>query len=95
MQWLLQVDLIRAPKEALTFVTPKGRVFPWKLMPFGVMNAPALFQKLMNEILYILRRRSLVQDVVPRRAKMEAHMDSKKKCFSNALRHTLVVLEMH
>ena len=39
-----QVDLI----------TPQGRVFKWKVMPFGVANAPALFQELMNKILSIL-----------------------------------------
>ena len=38
-----QVDLTRAAKELLAFVTPKGRVFRWKVMPFGVANAPALF----------------------------------------------------
>ena len=39
-----QVDLTRGAQELLAFVTPKGRVFRWKVMPFGVANAPALFQ---------------------------------------------------
>ena len=56
-----QVDLIAADQELLAFITPKSRVFKWKVMPFGVANAPALFQELMNKILYILRRRPLVQ----------------------------------
>ena len=45
-------------------VTPQGRVFRWKVMPFGVANAPTLFQGLMNKILYVLRRRPLVQEPV-------------------------------
>ena len=54
-----QVDLTAAAQELLAFITPKGRVFKWKVMPFGVANAPALFQELMNKVLYILRRRPL------------------------------------
>ena len=52
-----QVDLTAAAQELLAFITPKCLVFKWKVTPFGVANAPALFQELMNEILYIVRRR--------------------------------------
>ena len=54
-----QVDLTAAAHEMLAFITPKGRVFKWTVMLFGVANAPALFQELMNKILYILRRKPL------------------------------------
>ena len=70
-----QVDLTRAAQELLAFVTPKGRVFCWKVMPYGVVNASALFQELMNKILYILRRSPPVQVLVSRRAEMEAHIE--------------------
>ena len=72
---LWQVDLTRAAQELLAFVTPKRRVFHWKVMPCRVRNAPALFQELMNKILYILRRRPLVQGLVSCGAQMEAHID--------------------
>ena len=62
-------------QELLAFVTRKGRVFRWKVMPFGAANAPALFQELMNKILYILRHRPVVHELVSRGAEMEAHMD--------------------
>ena len=31
-----QVDLTRVAQELLAFVTPKGCVFRWKVMPFGL-----------------------------------------------------------
>ena len=43
-----QVDLTPNAQELLAFITPLGRVFKWKVMPFGVANAPALFQELMK-----------------------------------------------
>ena len=40
---LKRVDLTPNAQELLTFITPQGRVFKWKVMPFGVAKAPALF----------------------------------------------------
>ena len=60
-----QLDLTAAAQKLLAFITPKGRVFQWKVMPFGSANAPALFQELMNKFLYILRRRKMHKDAPP------------------------------
>ena len=38
-----QGDLTRAGQEMLAFVTLKGGIFSWKVMPFTVTNAPAFF----------------------------------------------------
>ena len=87
-----QVHLTQAAEELPAFVTPKGRVFPWKVMPFGVANAPALVQDLMNKILYILRRRPLVQELVSRRAEMEAHIDD-VSLGTNTLEDSILLLQ--
>ena len=76
-----QVDLTAAAEELLAFITlTKGRVFKWKVMLFGVANAPAVLQELMNKILYILRRRPLVQELISRGAEMEAHIYPRGPC---------------
>ena len=46
------VDLTRAAQELLAFVTAKGRVFRWKVMPFSIANGPPVFQERMNAIPY-------------------------------------------
>ena len=70
-----QVDLTPNAQELLAFITPQRRVLKWKVMPFGVANAPAVFQEMMNKILSILRRRPVVQELISRGAQMEAHID--------------------
>ena len=70
-----QVDLTPNAHGILAFITPQGRVFKWKVMPFGVANAPAPFQELMNKILSILCRRPVVQELISRDAHMEPHID--------------------
>ena len=54
---------------------PQRMVFKWSVMPFCVANTPALFQELMNNILSILRRSPVVQELISRGAEMEAHRD--------------------
>ena len=69
-----QVDLTPNAQVLLAFITPQGRVFSWKVMPFGVANAPALFQELLTNILSILRRRPVVQELISQGAQIEAHI---------------------
>ena len=88
-----QVDLTAAAQELLAFTTPKGPVFKWKVMPFGVANAPALFQELMNKILYTLRRRPLVQELISRGAEMEAHIDDVSLDTNSQKDHVLLLRE--
>ena len=88
-----QVDLTSADQELLAFKTPKGRVFKWKVMPFGVANAPALFQEVRNKILYILGRRPLVQELISQGAEMEAHIDDVSLGTNTQEDHVLLLRE--
>ena len=88
-----QVDVTAAAQELLAFITPNGRVFKWKVMPSGLANAPALFQELMNKILYILRRRPLVQELIFRGAEMKSHTDDVSLGTNTKEDHVLLLRE--
>ena len=88
-----QIDLTPAAQELLAFTTPQGCVFKWKVIPFGVANAPALFQELMNKILYMRRRRPLVQELISRGAEMEAHIDDASLGTNTQEDHVLLLRE--
>ena len=45
-----QVPLSRRAKEVSVFVTPQG-LFQCRVMPFGMRNAPATFQRLMTDVI--------------------------------------------
>ena len=69
-----QVGLTRAVRELLALVNPQGRDFRWKVITFGVVNAPVLLQGLMSKILFLLIRRPLVQELVSCGAETEPHI---------------------
>ena len=45
-----QISLTDRAKEILAFVTPDG-LYQYKIMPFGMKNSPATFQRLINTII--------------------------------------------
>ena len=45
-----QVPLSERAKEISAFVTPDG-LYQYKVMPFGMQNAPATFQRLINSVI--------------------------------------------
>ena len=45
-----QIPLTDRAKEISAFVTPDG-LFQYKVMPFGMKNSPATFQRLINEVI--------------------------------------------
>ena len=62
-------------KDLLAFVTPKGRIYRWNVMPFGISSAPAVFQELMNKILALVKMRPRVKPLLKRGAELEVHID--------------------
>ena len=38
-----QIDLPELAQDLTAFIAPDGRVYKWRVMPFGIANAPAVF----------------------------------------------------
>ena len=72
---LWQIDLTERAQDLTAFIASDGRVYKWRPMPFGIANAPALFQELMNQIIALCKPRSAVQELLQRGAVLEAHID--------------------
>ena len=47
-----QVPLSQRAREISAFVTPAG-LYSYRVMPFGLRNAPATFQCMMNKVVYV------------------------------------------
>ena len=69
------VDLTERANDMMAFITPQGQIFMWRVMPFGISNAPALFQEMMSQVLCLVKRTPAVQELLTRGAVLEAQID--------------------
>ena len=60
-----QIPMLEQSQEKTAFTTPYG-VFEFRVMPFGLHNAPATFQWMMNEVFYDCQEfsRAYIEDIV-------------------------------
>jgi transposase InsO family protein len=80
-----QIPVRASDREKTAFVTHRG-LFEFRVMPFGLCNAPATFQDLMNNVLgdLIYRRKVLVylDDIIIWSSSFEEHMELLEEVFS-------------
>lgn len=73
-----QVPMTPAAKEISAFVTPEG-FYQYRVMPFGMKNAPATFQRMINEIIKGLEGcAAYIDDVVVFVSTWEEHLSRVK-----------------
>ena len=82
-----------AAQELQASVTPKGRVFKWKVVPFGIAGPGRLRETDEQNFGYILRRRPLVQELISRGAQTVAHIDDMTLATNTQEDHVLVLRE--
>lgn len=86
-----QVPLTPRAKEICTFVTPKG-LFSYNVMPFGLRNAPATFQRLMNRVLDGLSGcTAYLDDVVVYSDSWDDHVQRLKALFDRLVEANLTI----
>ena len=78
-----QVEVHPEDREKTAFCTPEG-LFEFKVMPFGLCNAPATFQRLMNSVLSGLPWNSCLvylDDIIVTGSTFSAHLDNLSQVF--------------
>ena len=80
-----QIRLDEDSKEKTAFVTPQGR-YEFRVMPFGLTNAPAVFQRLMQQVLIGMNPESgddfvtaYIDDILVFSATLQDHLSPLRK----------------
>ena len=66
-----QVELTKGAQDLSAFLALNGQVSKWKNMPFWLMNAPATFQELMNQVAACMKLEPTVQALLKKGAVIE------------------------
>ncbi len=86
-----QVPLTEKAKEISAFVTPNG-FYQFKVMPFGLKNAPATFQRLVNSVIADIDGcEAYIDDLVLYADTWEKHMEQLHKLFEKLSNANLTV----
>jgi hypothetical protein len=86
-----QVPLSERAKEVSAFVTPDG-LFQYKVMPFGMKNSPATFQRIMNQVVSGLEGcETYIDDIVIYSETWEEHLEIMRKFFERLRKAGLTI----
>ncbi|XP_046566272.1 uncharacterized protein LOC124274942, partial [Haliotis rubra] len=84
-----QVPMEERSKEYTAFITPDG-LYQWKVMPFGVVNAPAVFSWLRRKVLKdIPNVDNYIDDILEGTEDWENHRSSLRMVFDHLRQHHL------
>ena len=81
----------KADQEKISFITSQG-LFCYKVMPFGLKNVGATFQRLVNHMFRPQIRRNVevyVGDMLVKSAKETQHLDDLQETFGTLIRYNM------
>lgn len=88
-----QVPLSDSAKQKMAFITPQGK-FQFRKMPFGLQNAPAVFQRMMDDILAgHPRSAAYIDDIVIASSTWNEHIRDLREVFTRVKETGLTVKE--
>jgi len=86
-----QVPMRPEDRDVTTFVTHQG-LFRFKVMPFGLVNAPATFSRIMRKLMYQLKQlKNYLDDVLAHTSGWSEHVDTLKQFFERVRAANLVL----
>lgn len=59
-----QVSLSSRASDLCSFITPSGRVYKPLVMPFGLSNAPTIFQEMMEKMIALTKKNPKIHDLI-------------------------------
>uniref|UniRef100_A0A2N9EM81 Uncharacterized protein n=1 Tax=Fagus sylvatica TaxID=28930 RepID=A0A2N9EM81_FAGSY len=86
-----QIALKKEDQEKTAFITPRG-IFCYKVMPFGLKNAGATYQRMVTKMFSELLGKTVevyIDDMVVKSVKSTDHIGDLKKVFEILRRHSL------
>uniref|UniRef100_A0A2N9EA47 Uncharacterized protein n=1 Tax=Fagus sylvatica TaxID=28930 RepID=A0A2N9EA47_FAGSY len=86
-----QIALRKEDQEKTAFITPRG-VFCYKVMPFGLKNAGATYQRMVTKMFSELLGRTVevyIDDMVVKSVKGKDHIEDLERVFGILRRHNL------
>jgi len=86
-----QVPLTDRAKEVSAFVVPSG-LYQYKVMPFGMKNSPATFQRMMNQVIAGINDCEVyIDDIVIYSVDWQVHIDTIAKLFDRLSEANLTI----
>ena len=87
-----QIPLTNRAKEISAFVTPDG-LYQYKVMPFGMKNSPATFQRLVNNLIFNLAGcKAYIDDAIIFSEEWERHLQTIRNFFDRLNEAKLTVI---
>ena len=86
-----QIPVSEEDKAKTAFITPFG-LFEFNVMPFGLCNAPATFQRLMNEVLDDVIGKFCfvyIDDVIVYSKNFQEHLEHLQEIFTKLMKYSL------